>query len=193
MKKKRGMPELNTGSTADIAFLLLIFFLVTTTFDTDKGIVRMLPPMTDTPQNNDQKVKERNVFVVLVNYKDQLLVEGEPLDIRLLKDRTKEFLLNPDNKDNLPEKEQKTIPFFGTVMVHKGVISLQNDRGSSYGKYLQVQNELTAAGNEIKDQIAREKFGKPFDEVSEDQQNAIKQYMPVMISEAEPKNIGGKK
>jgi biopolymer transport protein ExbD len=190
MKKKRGMPELNTGSTADIAFLLLIFFLVTTTFDTDKGIVRMLPPMQDEPEKNEQKVKERNVFVVLVNAKDQLLVEGEPLDIRLLKDRTKEFLLNPDNSTSLPEKEEKTVPLFGTVMVHKGVISLQNDRGTSYGKYLEVQNELTAAGNEIKDQIAQEKFGKKFDEITEDEQSAIKSFMPVMISEAEPKNIG---
>lgn len=191
MKKKRGMPELNTGSTADIAFLLLIFFLVTTTFDTDKGIVRMLPPMQEEPEKNEQKVKERNVFVVLVNAKDQLLVEGEPLDIRLLKDRTKEFLLNPNNSPNLPEREEKEVPMFGTVMVHKGVISLQNDRGTSYGKYLEVQNELTAAGNEIKDDIAREKFGKPFDEITEDEQDAIKKFMPVMISEAEPKNIGG--
>src|SRR5512133_256540 len=133
MKKKRGMPELNTGSTADIAFLLLIFFLVTTTFDTDKGIVRMLPPMQEEQQKNEQKVKERNVFVVLVNAKDQLLVEGEPLDIRLLKERTKEFLLNPTNSPNLPEKEEKEVPLFGKVMVHKGVISLQNDIGTTYG------------------------------------------------------------
>jgi biopolymer transport protein ExbD len=150
----------------------------------------MLPPMQDQPENNEQKVKERNVFVVLVNAKDQLLVEGEPIDIRRLKDRTKEFLLNPDNSPNLPEKEEKEVPMFGTVMVHKGVISLQNDRGTSYGKYLEVQNELTAAGNEIKDQIAQEKFGKKFEDITEDEQDAIKKFMPVMISEAEPKNIG---
>jgi biopolymer transport protein ExbD len=191
MKKKRGMPELNTGSTADIAFLLLIFFLVTTTFDTDKGIVRMLPPMQDEPQKNEQKVKERNVFIVQVNFRDQLLVEGEPIDIRYLKDRTKEFLLNPDNSPNLPEKELKNVEFFGNVMVHKGVISLQNDRGTSYGKYLEVQNELTPAGNEVKDQISQEKFGKKFDDLLEAQQDAVKKYMPVMISEAEPKNVGG--
>ncbi|HQK36332.1 MAG: ExbD/TolR family protein [Bacteroidales bacterium] len=193
MRKAPEMPELNTGSSADIAFLLLIFFLVTTTFDTDKGIIRMLPPIVEKQEKSESKVKERNVFVVLVNAKDQLLVEGEPMDIRQLREKTKEFLLNPEDLPNLPEKEEKDIPYFGKVRVSKGVISLQNDRGTSYGKYLEVQNELTAAGNEIKDQIAMQKFNKHFDDLPEDQQNAIKQYVPVMISEAEPKNIGAGK
>jgi len=193
MRKAPSMPEINAGSTSDMAFLLLIFFLVTTTFDTDKGIIRMLPPIQENQkQNAETKVKERNVFVVLVNAKDQLLVEGEPMDIRQLRDKAKEFLLNPDNLPNLPEKEPKDIPYFGNVMVSKGVISLQNDRGTSYGKYLQVQNELVAAGNEIKDRIAMDKFNAPFDDLKEDQQEAIKKYVPVMISEAEPKNIGAK-
>lgn len=193
MRKAPEMPELNTGSSADIAFLLLIFFLVTTTFDTDKGIIRMLPPIVEKQEKAESKVKERNVFVVLVNSKDQLLVEGELMDIRQLREKTKEFLLNPEDLPNLPEKEEKDIPYFGKVRVGKGVISLQNDRGTSYGKYLEVQNELTAAGNEIKDQIAMQKFNKHFDDLPEDQQNAIKQYVPVMISEAEPKNIGADK
>ncbi|NLI25177.1 MAG: biopolymer transporter ExbD [Bacteroidales bacterium] len=193
MRKAPEMPELNTGSSADIAFLLLIFFLVTTTFDTDKGIIRMLPPIVEKQEKSESKVKERNVFVVLVNAKDQLLVEGELMDIRQLREKTKEFLLNPEDLPSLPEKEEKDIPYFGKVRVGKGVISLQNDRGTSYGKYLEVQNELTAAGNEIKDQIAMQKFNKHFDDLSEDQQNAIKQYVPVMISEAEPKNIGADK
>jgi len=193
MRKAPEMPELNTGSSADIAFLLLIFFLVTTTFDTDKGIIRMLPPIVEKQEKAESKVKERNVFVVLVNSKDQLLVEGELMDIRQLREKTKEFLLNPEDLPNLPEKEEKDIPYFGKVRVSKGVISLQNDRGTSYGKYLEVQNELTAAGNEIKDQIAMQKFNKHFDDLPEDQQNAIKQYVPVMISEAEPKNIGAGK
>ncbi len=193
MRKAPEMPELNTGSSADIAFLLLIFFLVTTTFDTDKGIIRMLPPIVEKQEQSESKVKERNVFVVLVNAKDQLLVEGELMDIRQLREKTKEFLLNPEDLPNLPEKEEKDIPYFGKVRVSKGVISLQNDRGTSYGKYLEVQNELTAAGNEIKDQIAMQKFNKHFDDLPEDQQNAIKQYVPVMISEAEPKNIGAGK
>lgn len=193
MRKAPEMPQLNTGSSADIAFLLLIFFLVTTTFDTDKGIIRMLPPIVEQQEKSESKVKERNVFVVLVNAKDQLLVEGELMDIRQLREKTKEFLLNPEDLPSLPEKEEKEVPYFGKVRVSKGVISLQNDRGTSYGKYLEVQNELTAAGNEIKDQIAMQKFNKHFDDLPEDQQNAIKQYVPVMISEAEPKNIGAGK
>jgi len=193
MRKAPEIPEINTGSSADMAFLLLIFFLVTTTFDTDKGIIRMLPPIVEKQEKAESKVKERNVFVVLVNAKDQLLVEGELMDIRQLREKTKEFLLNPLDLPNLPEKEEKDIPYFGKVRVSKGVISLQNDRGTSYGKYLEVQNELTAAGNEIKDQIAMQKFNKHFDDLPEDQQDAIKQYVPVMISEAEPKNIGAGK
>ena len=189
---KRKLQEINAGSMADIAFLLLIFFLVTTTMDTDVGIPRLLPPIPEKPQQDTEvKVKERNVFVVLVNANDQLMVEGEPLEISQLVDATKEFLLNPNNDPDLPEKEEKQIPFFGDVLVHKGVISLRNDNGTTYNMYIEVQDALTRAGNEVKDQVSMEKFGKRFDDLDEERQEAVKSVMPVMISEAEPKNIGG--
>lgn len=191
MPKK--LPEYNAASLADIAFMLLIFFLVTTTMDTDLGISRMLPPpVPPDQQKNDDKVKERNIFVVLINKNDQLLVEGKPMDIKYLKDEAKEFIENPERKENLPEfKTGVEVPFFGTMDVSKQIISLQNDRGTSYGMYIQAQNELTAAYDELRDEIAMSKFGKVYDDLDEDRQKAIRQIYPQRISEAEPKNYGG--
>jgi biopolymer transport protein ExbD len=187
-------PDIPSASMADIAFMLLIFFLVTTTMDTDSGITRMLPPPVppDQQNNDDIKIKERNVFVVLINRNDQLLVEGQQMEITDLKEKAKEFIDNPADKDNLPEKEDpKDIPLIGTVRVSKQVISLQNDRGTSYGMYIQAQNELAAAYNELRDELSVRKFGKKFDDLESEQQDAIKDVYPQRISEAEPKNYGG--
>ncbi|MEA3447820.1 MAG: biopolymer transporter ExbD [Bacteroidota bacterium] len=193
---RRETPEINGGSMADIAFLLLIFFLVTTTMDVDTGIARKLPPMPDEEQLEEQedvKIKERNLFVVLINKKDQLLVEGELMLVRNLKDEAKEFILNENNKKDLPLKEEEYIPELGkTVMVPQGVISLQNDRGTSYGKYIAVQNELVAAYNEIREDAAYKHFGKSYEDLNEEQKKGIRKLYPQRISEAEPKNIGGK-
>lgn len=194
---KRDIQEINAGSMADIAFLLLIFFLVATTMDIDSGLSRMLPPMPEEEQEQDNEIKERNVFIVLVNRNDQLMVEGEFIDPSLLKDKAKEFIANPEDKANLPEKEEKEIPYFGIVDVSKQVISLQNDNGTSYGMYLKVQNELVAAYNELRNELAMQKFGVPFESLDpadpEDDKKieAIKDVYPLRISEAEPKNIGG--
>jgi len=188
----RKLPEYNSSSLADIAFMLLIFFLVTTTMDTDSGISRMLPPpVPDDQEKNEDKIKERNVFVVLINKNDQLLVENKPMDIRDLKEAAKEFIENPAGKENLPEFKEVEIPFFGLIPVSKQIISLQNDRGTSYGIYLKAQNELAAAYNELRDGLALRKFGKRYNEVDDEQQKAIKKVFPQRISEAEPKNYGG--
>jgi biopolymer transport protein ExbD len=196
MPRARGtIPEINAGSMADIAFLLLIFFLVTTTMDVDSGLQRQLPPMPeDQPENVD--IKQRNVFVVLVNANDQLLVEGEIGDIKSLRKEAKEFIANPGDKATLPEKEIKEVPFFGNYPVSKQVISLQNDRGTSYERYIQVQNELAAAYNELRNELASQKFGKTYDELialgEEEKVKAIRTIYPQKISEAEPKDIGGR-
>ena len=182
----------NAASMADIAFLLLIFFLVATTMDIDTGLSRKLPPMPDrNAQQDNKQIKERNVFVVLINAQDQLMVEGNPLDIRRLRDEAKEFIANPNNLSNLPEKELREVPYFGEYMVPKGIISLQNDRGTSYGMYIKVQNELAAAYNELRDELAMSKFGKRYENLISEQQDAVKDIYPQIISEAEPKNIGG--
>ncbi|RXQ89820.1 biopolymer transporter ExbD [Ancylomarina salipaludis] len=189
----RKTPEINSSSMADIAFLLLIFFLVTTTMDVDTGIYKKLPPIPENEtQEPDVKVKKRNVLSILVNRNNELLVNGEVLSISQLRDKTKEFFLNPANKENLPEKSLKTVPYFGDVMVSKGLISLQNDRGTQYATYIRVQDELAAASRELKDEKAMQKWGKKYDELTEDQQDAVRKYIPVQISEAEPRNTGGK-
>lgn len=179
-KKDRGTPEVNAGSMADIAFLLLIFFLVTTTIDTDKGIAIRLPPMPepDQPENNI-KLKERNVLKVLVNAADQLLVDGKPMSIKELKKTAKEFIDNP-MKD--PTKAESPL---------KAVISLKNDRGTSYNLYIQVHNELKAAYNELREAKAQNDYGKAMDKLPEAQQEEIRNYYRQVISEAEPEDLEG--
>jgi biopolymer transport protein ExbD len=190
---RRETPEINGGSMADIAFLLLIFFLVTTTMDVDTGILRQLPPIPEAQQEEqDIDIKERNIFVVLINAQDRLLVENRFMKVEDLREAAKEFIRNDLNKEDLPEKEPKFIKELNKeVMVPKGVISLQNDRGTSYGIYIEVQNELVAAYNEVRNEAAFEYFGKrKFEDLTEEQQDAIKKIYAQRISEAEPKNIG---
>lgn len=194
-KQKREVPELNSSSTADIAFLLLVFFLMTTSMAVNKGLARRLPPPVPAEQKTeDLKVKERNVFVVLINSEDQLLVRGEYTELSALKEKAKEFIKNAGDDPNMPEKEPMDVEYFGTVMVTKNhVISLQNDRGTSYAAYINVQNELVAAYNELRNDLAKAKFAKTYDELDAEQQKAIQKIYPQKISEAEPKNYGGKK
>ena len=188
----RSLGEINASSMADIAFLLLIFFLVTTTMNVDTGLARMLPPMPEDQPDVEQDVKQRNIFTVLINKSDRLLVEGMPMDVNMLREKTKEFIANPNNDINLPEKQSTEVEFFGLVDVGKGVISLQNDRGTSYRMYMLVQNELVAAFNELREELAKTKFGKSYNELPDDQQKAIQKIYPQRISEAEPKSVGGK-
>lgn len=190
----RKLPEYNAASLADIAFMLLLFFLVTTTMDTDSGLERRLPPPPPPNQDltNQPQIKERNVFVVLVNKNDQLLVEGKPMRIRDLRQKAEEFMANPSNDPTLPEKEVKDVPFFGPTEVTKGVISLQNDVGTTYGTYIAVQNELVGAINDLREQLAQQKWNKSYKDLDRDQQKAVQEIYPSRISEAEPKKVGKK-
>ena len=178
-RKKRGLQEINAGSMADIAFLLLIFFLVTTTMDVDTGIARKLPPMPEEEQETPPEIHARNIYVVLVNAGDNLLVEGEPMNINQLKDGAKKFINNNGANATLSDNPEKAI------------ISLQNDRGTSYKMYVRVQNELAAAYNEIRNEVALERFGERYIDLNKPKQKEIRKEYPQKISEAEPKNIGG--
>jgi biopolymer transport protein ExbD len=189
----RKIPEIPAASLADIAFMLLIFFLVTTTMDVDSGLERRLPPMPPEVQEDTPPIKERNVFVVLVNANNQLLVEGEPMQVTELRERAMEFMENPANDASLPEKQAKNVDFFGEVEITKGVISLQNDVGTQYGTYIAVQNELVGAINDLREGLAKQKFGKSYKNLDREQQKAIQEIYPSRISEAEPKKVGGKK
>ena len=195
-KGKRKVPDINSSSTADIAFLLLIFFLITTSMDTDRGLARRLPPPpeNDKEQKNEDKVKQRNVLQIYLNMYDQLMVNGEIMNVQQLRAKTKEFDANKYNDESLPEKTSKEVDFFGPTMVtEKHVVSLQNDRSSSYQAYIDVQNELVAAYNELRDELSQEKWGKNYSELNEDQQKAVREIYPQKISEAEPKKYGEKK
>lgn len=187
-------PEVNASSTADIAFLLLVFFLMTTTMDVDKGISRRLPPMPDENQKvEDQKINKRNIVVVRINQSDRIFVGNGPVDVSELKDRIVEFITNPSNDPNLPAKEMTQIEGIGEYPVSQGVVSLQNDRGTSYSKYIAVQNELVRAFNEIRDNFSEVQFGKKYSKLSEDQQAAVRKAIPQNISEAEPKDVSKKR
>lgn len=198
MSGKRKTPELRADSQADIAFLLLIFFLVATTMNTDTGIARMLPPMPPEDQQQEEiKVKERNLFLVFINGRGDIMAgasgKQEPIDLSQLKDRAKEFIVNPMDDPNLPERTNKEIELpDGNKWVYpvsEGVISLQTTRDTNYQSYIMVQNELTRAFNEVRDEVATRKFGAKFADLPEEQRNAVSKAVPLKISEAEPRNI----
>lgn len=199
MANKRKVPGLNTSSTADISFILLIFFLITTSMDTDRGLARQLPPPPEeNAQVKDIIVKERNIMNVRMNAAGNLMIEDMDgqrfIKLDELRAIIKEFIENPNNSDNKPELHEEQIPFFGKVMITKNhVISVQNDRGTPYKVYFAVQHELVAAYNDLREEISKKQFGKSYEALSEDQQEAVRQYYPQKISEAEPKNYGGKK
>lgn len=178
--KDRLTNEINAGSMADIAFLLLIFFLVTTTIDVDKGVLVRLPPWSeDDPET--EKLNKRNVYSVLVNANNDLLVRGEPADIKQLRENAKTFIFNPDKREDMAESPQKAI------------ISLRNDRGTEYGTYLEVYNELKAAYTELRNAESQKRFGSDFQFLDKEKRREIINAIPLILSEAEPTDFGEEK
>lgn len=177
MAKERKAGEINASSMADIAFLLLVFFLVTTTIDVERGITVKLPEWSDEPPE-ELDLKARNVFRVLVNAQNLLLVRDELTETTELREKAKEFIMNPNNDPTLSE------------LPAAAIISLKNDRGTNYETYLEVYNELKAAYNELWDEAAQAKHGKDYEDCSKIQKNAIKKTIPFVISEAEPTAFG---
>lgn len=193
MASKKKVPAMNTSSTADIAFLLLCYFLMTTTMGSQTGLSRRLPPMPDPNQKvEDQKVNRRNIIVVKINSADRLIAGNEQLEVSQLKDKIKEFLTNPNDDPSLPEKTMTDVENYGQYAVSKGVISLQNDRGTSYRAYIAVQNELVRAIDELRDDFCRQTWGKPYENLTEEQQKVVRDCIPQNISEAEPKDVAKK-
>ena len=192
MASKKNIPEINASSQADIAFTVLIFFLVVSTMDIDTGIVRVLPPMADPKvKQEDIKVKERNLLLVFVSGSGNIMAGGKVISLNALKDKAKEFILNPLDDKDLPEKKPTVLDMPDgskwTYPVSEGVISLQNTRDTSYEVYIQVQNELTRAFNEVRDEVAMAKFGSKFADLSEEERKVITKAIPMKISEAEPR------
>ncbi|MFT5103067.1 MAG: biopolymer transport protein TolR [Candidatus Latescibacterota bacterium] len=202
---RRASPEVNAGSMADIAFLLLIFFLVTTTIEKDKGIARQLPPI-EPPTEKPPIIKQKNLFIVNVNKSDQLLVEEELMDIKDLRQAAIEFLDNggalAGNAEHCNYCKGKRDPA-SSDNPDKAVISVQNDRLTSYGMYIRVQNELVAAYNFLRDRESERMYGWKFTEVkkvfdegrsfegaNQEKMESIQKLFPLKLSEAEPKKSG---
>lgn len=203
---RRSTPEVNAGSMADIAFLLLIFFLVTTTIEKDKGIARQLPPIEDV--EDPPVIKQKNLFIVNVNRNDQLLVEESLMDIKNLRQAAIDFIDNGGAASGSTEYcnycKGKRLPS-SSDNPDKAVISVQNDRLTSYKMYIAVQNELVAAYNFLRDRESQRKFGWKFTEMKKsiDESNfngdedamlekleEIQKLIPMKLSEAEPKKSG---
>ena len=194
MAKNKKMPEINASSQADIAFTVLIFFLVVSTMDVDTGLVRVLPPMPDpNVKQEDIKVKERNLLLVFVSGSGNIMAGGQVISLNALKDKAKEFILNTTDDPNLPEKKDTEIEMPDkskwVYPVSEGVISLQNTRDTSYEVYIQVQNELTRAFNEVRDEVAMSKFGREFSKLEDEERKVITKAIPMKISEAEPRKM----
>lgn len=192
MAKK--IPQINASSMADISFLLLIFFLVTTSMDVNQGLARRLPaPVPPDQKVEDTNINKRNLMIVKINSANQLMVQGQEMSIKQLREKAKEFILNENDIAELPKlvEEDFGAPI-GTVKYTKDhVISVQNDVDTQYQAYLDVQNELVAAYNELREECARKYFHKGYNELDEDQQKQVQKVYPQKISEAEPKNYGG--
>ena len=208
-KGKRKVPGINASSTADISFILLIFFLVVTSMNSSTGLnVRLPEPPEDEDLQNPPKIKKRNSLIVLVNMDDDIMItqgESKPymIDIADLRQLVKDFISNDENRADYPEKHAEDVVFEDGGVEHvlpsgrqqnitsKHVISLQTDRSTSYNTYFEVSNELYYAYDELRDDLARKEYGKPYKDLDATQQMLCRLYYKTMISEAEPRSIGG--
>ena len=190
---KRKVPGLNASSTADISFILLIFFLVTTSMDTNRGLAVRLPNPPEENQQDPPKIRERNSMVVNVNMNNQIMItvakDSRQIEVSELREIAKQFIANPENDPDLPELVPVELPApFGVQNITKNhVISLQTDRATSYDTYFQVENELYGAYTDLREELATKTFGRSYRDCNEDEQLACRQYYKCVISEAEPR------
>ena len=208
-KGKRKVPGINASSTADISFILLIFFLVVTSMNSSTGLnVRLPEPPEDEDLQNPPKIKKRNSLIVLVNMDNRIMItQGErpayEIDVTDLRQLAKDFISNEENRADYPEKHAEDVVFEDGGVEHvlpsgrqqnitsKHVISLQTDRGTNYNTYFEGSNELYAAYDELRDEMARKEYGKPYKTLDVTQQMLCRLFYKTMISEAEPRSIGG--
>ena len=167
MGRRAGAPEVNAGSMADIAFLLLIFFLVTTTIETDAGLDRMLPPIE--PPEDNVVIKQKNIFQVNINKNGQLLADDELIDIKQLRAKAVEFLDNNGDGTCTFCKGKKDVE--SSDNPDKAIISLKNDRETKYSTYITVQNELVGAYNDLRDRESQRLFNRKFTDMESEYLN----------------------
>ena len=202
---RRTAPEINAGSMADIAFLLLIFFLVTTTIEKDRGLVRALPP--EQPENVEPPIiKEKNLFVVIVNKNDELLVEDKPMEMKDLQEAAIAFLDNggvPKGQEGYCDYCQGERDPSSSDFPDKAIVTVKNDRETSYETYITVQNELVGAYNFLRDRESQRLYGWKFTEVkkaidegvykgneesAKEKLDVIKKMYPQKLSEIDPQS-----
>lgn len=202
----RSAPEVNAGSMADIAFLLLIFFLVTTTIEKDSGISRQLPPLEEV--ENPPKIRERNLLIVSVNRNDELMVNDQIMELRDLRQTAIDFLDNggaPANTEDYCDYCQGLRDRESSDNPDKAVISVQNDRLTSYKMYIAVQNELVGAYNFLRNRESQRLYGWNYTDISnaleegqlttnqeliKERLESIQKMYPMKLSEAEPRKSG---
>ena len=165
--KRHGVPQLNTTSTADISFMLLIFFLVTTSMDVDKGLPRQLPPLDPEKEEVVADISRENALTLQITEDNRILVNNEVTDIGQLRQRITNFLEKCEQKN-----------------VH--VISIDISRQADYNTYFSMQNEIVAAYHHLRNQYAMKRFKQPFDACNEEQKEAVRQYLPQRIAETYP-------
>ena len=183
-------PTLNAVQTADMAFILLCFFMMVTTMGSEFGLIRQLPPWVEhNPNDKGDKINERNVLVVRINAQNNLLTNGEYTDMHQLRAKTKEFFNINNVGERFPEKEVVELPLIGTISINRtAIVSLQNDRATAYRTYIQAQNELTAAINELRDEFCLQRGWGRYEDCTPEQQDVVgNQIYKMAISEAEPR------
>lgn len=194
-RKKRKVGQINASSMADISFLLLIFFLVTTSMNVGTGLSRRLPPpVPDQQKLKSADVKKRNIFILHITNQDEIIAQGEKTDIHKLRGKVMQFIKNKNNDPNLPELITENVPSIGKVAYTKNhVILLETDAEARYQTYIDVQSELVAAYSELRDEFAMKRFGKHYHLLREDLQKAVQNIFSQRISEVQAENIKEKK
>lgn len=189
-RKRRRVPGINTASIADISFTLLILFLVVTSMDDDNGMSRMLPPLATEQQ--PAAVTQRNVLRIVVSPANVITINDDSLTIADVRKKVVEFVDNPHNDPNLPEKVQRDIYPLGKCMITENhVVHIEADRKSDYNTYFSIQHEIVAAYAQLRDSLAQQRFQKPYAQCSEEQRTAIRKYYPQKVSENFVQKGGG--
>ncbi len=184
-RKKRKIPEINSSSSADVAFLLLIFFLLTASLNKTEGIFRNLPSATSKEVNiKKENILKRNLLTLSIDGNNQILMDQQIIDISELKSITKNFIDNPDNKENFPEKIEEEYPLTGKVYATKNhIIALYISENASYETYISVLNKLIESNNELRDDFSKKTLGKSFKNLNYEQKDIVRKIYPQRISE----------
>lgn len=183
-RHNRKMPELNATSTADISFVLLIFFLITTSLDPDKGLTRILPSLSHDETLKPSQIERRNLMDIRILADGTVECRGDITEVSELKDKLKDFIDNPTASDSLPEKELTDVPMLGMCMITtKHIISIETNREAPYSCYFNVHDIIEKVYRELRDGLAERKFGVTFAACNDKQREAVEKYYPQHISE----------